>query len=261
MQSIKTILLFEVMYRHNVLGLPLNEIENQLKAYPTQDAQDLLRRLKMDIATDTLSRPPESEDDVSVIEGPPVTEAQEQGDKAEYQAHFNHMLKKYGASNISDLSKEQRREFFNKIDKHWKSDKEKQVKEDKTLIDEILDDFTEFFAEFADIFPLIKNQMEREVLEEKSGTKRTTMTRVTRQTKIDRAIGSLSVQYAKAVNDPLYKKFKKFKDKWMKFKMRIQDKYKARVRTAARQGGGISHLLKDKQKAGSQTGKAKKKKK
>jgi hypothetical protein len=87
------------------------------------------------------------------------------------------------------------------------------------------------------------------------------VTRVTRQTKIDRAIGALSVQYAKAVNDPMYKKFKKYKDKWMKFKERIQMKYKARVRTAARTGGGIGHLLKDKQKGGAQTGKTDKKKK
>ena len=259
MQSIKTILLFEVMYRHNVLGLPLDEIENQLKSYPTQDAQDLVKRLKMDIATDTLSRPPENEDDVSVVEGPPVTEAQEQGDKAEYQAHFNSMLKQYGATNISDLSKEQRREFFNKIDKHWKSDKEKANEASEMFFDDLFSEFVLEFAEFADIFVAIKREIEREVLEE--GTKRTTQTRITRQTKIDRAVGALSVQYAKAVNDPMYKKFKKFKDKWMKYKMRIQDKYKARVRTAARQGGGIGHLLKNKQKSGSETGKTKKKKK
>ncbi len=256
MQSIRTILLFEVMYRHRVLGIPLDEVENQLKNYPTQDAQDLLKRLRMDIAVDTLNRPPENEDDVSVTEA----KHQEQGGREEYRAHFNKMLQKYGASNISDLNKDQRKEFFNKIDKHWKA-KDEMKEGDEILIDEMLDDFAEFFMEFADIFALIKKEMDREVLEEASKTKRTTQTRITRQTKIDRAVGALSVQYAKAVNDPMYKKFKKFKDKWMKYKERIQAKYKARVRTAARQGGGIAHLLKGKQKSGSETGKTKKKKK
>ena len=88
--------------------------------------------------------------------------------------------------------------------------------------------------------------MEQETIAE--ATKRTTITKISRQTKIDRAIGALSVQYAKAVNDPMYKKFKKFKDKWMKFKERIQAKYSPRVRSAARQGGGIAHLLKKKDK-------------
>jgi hypothetical protein len=237
MQSIKTILLFEVIYRHNILGLSLNEIENQLKNYPTQDAEDLLRHLRQDIATDTLSREPETEDDIA------VTEAQESGDKEDYRAHFNQMLKNYGASSISELPKDKRKEFFLKIDKHWKSKKEKKVNEEKEWTDDIFEEFVIEFAEFADTWVALKKEMERQVLEESSG-KRTTMQRVTRQTKIDRAIGSLAVQYAKAKNDPLYKKFKKFKDKWMMFKQRIQDKYKARVRTAARQGGGISHLLK-----------------
>jgi len=247
MQSIKTIMLFEVMYRHKVLGTPLDEVENQLKNYPTQDADDLLKRLRGDIAVDTLHKEEETEDDVS------VTEAQESGDKAAYQAHFNKMLKDHGVQNISDLPKEKRSEFFNQIDKHWKSDNEK-VNEDIDWADEIFEDFIMEFAEFTDVLSMIKKEIQKEVLDEAS-TKRTTMTRVTRQTKIDRATGSLSVQYAKSVNDPLYKKFKKFKDKWMKFKERIQAKYKARVRTAARQGGGIGHLLKNKQKSGATTGK------
>jgi len=236
MKSIKTILLFEVMYRHNILGLPLNEIENQLKNYPTQDAEDLLKHLRGELTQDTIHKEPETEDDVAVVEG------QESGDKEAYRNHFNKMLKAKGASNISDLSKEQRKEFFTKIDKHWKSKDEKKVNEEIEWTDDIMEEFVMEFSEFADVFSIIKKEMEKHVLEEASG-KRTSMSRITRQTKIDRAVGSLAVQYAKAKNDPLYKKFKKFKDKWMKFKERIQAKYKARVRTAARQGGGISHLL------------------
>lgn len=234
MQSIRTILLFEVMYRHNILGMPLDEIENQLKNYPTQDAQDLLRKLRSDIAVDTLHRPEENEDDIS------VTEAQESGDKEEYRAHFNKMLKDYGVSNISELPKDKRREFFLKIDQHWKAKNEK-VSEDLEWTDELFTDFVIEFAEFADIFPLIRKEIQREVLEEAS--KKTSMTRITRQTKIDRAAGNLATQYAKAKGDPLYNKMKKFKDKWLKYKKMIQSKYKARVRTAARTGTGIGHLI------------------
>jgi Mg/Co/Ni transporter MgtE len=260
MQSIKTILLFEAKYRHDVLGLSLDEIENQLKNYPTQDAEDLLKRLRNDIGTDTLNREDPNEDDVSVTEG----------SKEEYRDRFNKMLKDAGASNISELTPEKRKQFFMKLDKSWKSQSEKKVSEDTEIewTDDVVAEFALEFAEFADVMQLVKKEIEvleeadaAQALEEASKTKRTTVTRVTRQTKIDRAIGSLSVQYAKAVNDPMYKKFKKYKDKWMKFKERIQAKYKARVRTAARQGGGIAHLLKDKQKGGAQTGKTAPKKK
>ena len=236
MQSIKTILLFEAMYRHKILGLSLDEIENQLKNYPTQDAENLLKKLRGELSQDTLSRPPETAEDVS------VTEAQETGGKAAYQAHFNQMLKDYGATNISDLPADKRKEFFNKIDKHWKSDKEskKNVKEETEVADEMAEFFVEF-AEFADIFVSMKKEMEREILDEAG--KRTTMTKITRQTKIERAKGNLAMQYAKATNDPMYKKFKKFKDKWMNYKEKIQAKYGPRVRTAARQGGGIQDVL------------------
>lgn len=236
MQSIRTILLFEVMYRHHVLGMPLDEVENQLKNYPTQDAEDLLKRLRNDISVDTLHR--DGEDEESDIS---VTEAQESGDKEAYRAHFNKMLKQYGVHSIGQLPPEKRKEFFTKIDKHWKANKEK-VSEETEWIDEIISDFVLEFSEFADIIHQVKQEIEKEVIEE--STKRTTMTRITRQTKIDRAVGNLSTQYAKAKGDPLYKKMKKFKEKWLKYKKQIQAKYKARVRTAARQGTGISDLVK-----------------
>ena len=235
MQSLKTILLFEVMYRHNILGMSLNEIENQLKSYPTQDADDLLKRLRNDIATDELNREPETEDDISVTEA-----KQEKGGKDEYRKHFNSLLQKFGATNISELPPDKRKAFFNKIDAKWKSDEEQMKESREILFAEMMQEYNDFFAEFADIFVLIKKEIQ--VLDEASG-KRTTMTKVTRQTKIDRAVGNLAVQYAKATNDPMYKKFKKFKDKWMKFKERIQAKYGPRVRTAARQGGGIGPIL------------------
>jgi hypothetical protein len=239
MQSINTILLFEVMYRHKILGEPLDEIENQLKNYPTQDAEGELARLRNDIGTDTMVREPDVEDDVS------VTEAQQSGDKEAYRSHFNNMLKDFGASNISELPPDKRKDFFLKIDKHWKakSESKKEVNEEIEWTDDIMEEFVMEFAEFGDILLLIKNEMQKDTLEEAAG-KRTTMTKITRQTKIDRTLGNLAMQYAKAVDDPMYKKFKKFKDKWMKYKERIQSKYGPRVRTAARQGGGIQSILK-----------------
>jgi len=88
-------------------------------------------------------------------------------------------------------------------------------------------------------------------------SKRTTITKVTRQTKIDRAIGALATKFAKESNDPLYKKMVKFRDKFFKFRGRIKSKYGPRVRSRAIQGKGISDMLKNKQKSGSSTGKAK----
>jgi hypothetical protein len=76
------------------------------------------------------------------------------------------------------------------------------------------------------------------------GSKRTTMTRVTRQTKIDRALGNLATKYAKEVNDPMYHKMKKFRDKFFKFRERIKAKYGPRVRSRAISGGGITDLIK-----------------
>jgi len=87
--------------------------------------------------------------------------------------------------------------------------------------------------------------------------KRTTITRVTRQTKIDRAIGALSTKYAKETNDPLYKKMVKYRDKFYKFRDLIRKKFGPRVRSRALSGKGISDMFKDKQKSGSTTGKTK----
>jgi len=74
--------------------------------------------------------------------------------------------------------------------------------------------------------------------------KRTTITKVTRQTKIDRAIGALATKYAKEMNDSLYKKMVKYRDKFFKFRARIKAKYGPRVRSRAIQGKGISDIIK-----------------
>jgi len=74
--------------------------------------------------------------------------------------------------------------------------------------------------------------------------KRTTITKVTRQTKIDRAIGALATKYAKDSGDPLYKKMVKWREKFFKFRGRIKSKYGARVRSRAIQGKGIGDMVK-----------------
>ena len=73
--------------------------------------------------------------------------------------------------------------------------------------------------------------------------KRTTITKVTRQTKIDRAIGALATKFAKEANDPLYKKLVKFREKFFKYRKMIRTKYAPRVRSRAIQGKGISDML------------------
>ena len=79
-------------------------------------------------------------------------------------------------------------------------------------------------------------------------SKRTTITKVTRQTKIDRAIGSLSTQFAKRTNDPLYDKMIRYRKKFFKFREMIRKKYAPRVRSRAISGKGISDMLKDKKR-------------
>lgn len=100
------------------------------------------------------------------------------------------------------------------------------------------------------------DQYLQEIQEEAYKAKRTTITRVTRQTKIDRAIGALATKYAKETNDPLYKKMTRFRDKFFKYREMIRKKFGPRVRSRALSGKGISDMLKDKQKSGAQTGKS-----
>ncbi|OQB41033.1 MAG: hypothetical protein BWY04_01063 [candidate division CPR1 bacterium ADurb.Bin160] len=63
--------------------------------------------------------------------------------------------------------------------------------------------------------------------------KKTTLTKVTRQAKIKRAIGSLSSQEAKKNKDPLYKKMIFHRDMYKKLKLQIRKKYQSRVRSRA----------------------------
>ena len=48
-----------------------------------------------------------------------------EGSKEEYQKFFNKKLKKYGVDSPEDLSDEEKKKFFNEVDKEWKGDNEK----------------------------------------------------------------------------------------------------------------------------------------
>ena len=49
----------------------------------------------------------------------------DEGTKAEYQAFFNKKLKKFDVKSVSELDDEDKKKFFNEIDKEWKGDSEK----------------------------------------------------------------------------------------------------------------------------------------
>lgn len=64
--------------------------------------------------------------------------------------------------------------------------------------------------------------------------KRTTMTKVTRKTKIKRATGQLSTIAARKANDPLYKQMVRYRELYYKYRDRVRKKYAPRVRARAR---------------------------
>ena len=49
----------------------------------------------------------------------------DEGTKEEYQKFFNSKLKKFDVKSVSELSDEDKKKFFNEIDKEWKGDNEK----------------------------------------------------------------------------------------------------------------------------------------
>lgn len=53
-----------------------------------------------------------------------LNEVAKKGDSKEYKAFFKKTLKKYGADEVTDLSTEDKKKFFDEIDNGWKSDEE-----------------------------------------------------------------------------------------------------------------------------------------
>lgn len=82
-----------------------------------------------------------------------------------------------------------------------------------------------------------------EYLDDMQEGKNTSFIKVTRQTKIERAIGSLSTKLAKEMDDPYYKKMVKFREKYFAMRKKIRTKYGPKVRSRAISGKGISDLI------------------
>ena len=49
----------------------------------------------------------------------------DEGTKEEYQKFFNDKLKKFDVKSVSELDDEDKKKFFNEIDKEWKGENEK----------------------------------------------------------------------------------------------------------------------------------------
>ena len=49
----------------------------------------------------------------------------DEGTKEEYQKFFNDKLKKFDVKSVSELSDEDKKKFFNEIDKEWEGENEK----------------------------------------------------------------------------------------------------------------------------------------
>lgn len=60
------------------------------------------------------------------------------------------------------------------------------------------------------------------------------MVKRTRQAKLQAMAGALAIQIAKERQDPLYKKFKRFRDKYWSMKRRIKTKYGQKAMVSAR---------------------------
>jgi hypothetical protein len=54
----------------------------------------------------------------------------QQNEDTEYQAYFRKMLDKYGYNSPSDIPDEKKDDFFNTVDKGWKSQDESVADED-----------------------------------------------------------------------------------------------------------------------------------
>jgi len=87
------------------------------------------------------------------------------------------------------------------------------------------------------------DQYLEEIQDEMYESKKTSFIKVTRQTKIDRAIGSLATKLAKETGDAWYKKMIKHREKYFKFRKMIKQKYAPKVRARAISGKGIGDMI------------------
>ena len=60
-------------------------------------------------------------------DGYAVLESIQEGSKEEYQKFFDKKLKKYKVSSPAELSDEEKKKFFNEIDKEWTGEKDEEI--------------------------------------------------------------------------------------------------------------------------------------
>ena len=60
--------------------------------------------------------------------------AEEEGDKEDYMKFFAGKMKKYGVKSPSELSDEDKKKFFNEIEKDWKHDSNEEVEDEKETL-------------------------------------------------------------------------------------------------------------------------------
>lgn len=66
-----------------------------------------------------------------------LQESPKPGDKKEYTAYFNKILKKYGVKSPDELDDATKKKFFDEVDAGWEADKETDIDESfKSRIDE-----------------------------------------------------------------------------------------------------------------------------
>jgi hypothetical protein len=86
-----------------------------------------------------------------------------------------------------------------------------------------------------DIDQLIESIIKREFTGEiHQEGKKTSISRITRNTKIKRATSQLASVEARKKNDPLYQKMKFHGEKYRYYRNKIKQKYSSRVRSRAR---------------------------
>lgn len=86
-----------------------DKLENDINHVPNQDIQDLF-------------------DDVrdEMMDEEEITEQEETESKGEkFRTYFKSLLSQYGVESPDDLDEEQKKEFYNKIEKNWQTDEEK----------------------------------------------------------------------------------------------------------------------------------------
>jgi len=71
-------------------------------------------------------------------------------------------------------------------------------------------------------------------LDQLDETKKTSITKVTRQTKIKKATGQLATIRGKKLNDPMYKQMLYYRDKYYYYRDKLHKKYGPSVRSRAR---------------------------